>query len=791
MKTGSDMGGAVGPGSARFLFRAFKRILTGNTAALERMARMDRALGGEYVFDRAFLDDSVREVCRLTHQAAYHLNGMAAEGYVDLYDAYLSVKDALEDILSGGMGPLASRWVLAFSEIGWEMEPLVGLTSAGLAVLGRDMGLPAPDGFAVTTTGMRELAGDRADEVRRRVEEAVLALFSRLGGPCPLDAILVSAGLAGGGEVLAEVRADGAGEAVRAVADLAAPDAAGIVPGPRARAVCVRPHPAGAVAGDLATLAHDRGLPPAMLAVAAPPDSPGLADRYWISRLAPHDPLRTRLSAKPADLALPGGRPLDMSRDGRRRGSGWLVPEQAALLAELGLAAERAMGGPCLVSWSLSEDGGLLLTGLRPPEAAFSEGPDPDAPEPDVATASDPPLLCGGQVACGGVGAGPVVVLDEDTLPESVPLGSVGVARTAAPVLSRIVPRLGALVAEVGSPACHLATVAREYRVPAVFGLAGETALTPGSLVTVDAESGCVHAGAVEVLLRQAAMPGANLGAEPEYRILRRLLRHIRPLNLVDPQSGEFAPGRCRTCHDILHFAHEKAVEHLLSFDAPEKGGLGAARRLREDSPFEVGIVDLGGGLEGQTGEVGLSDVSSLPLRAFLEGLILRDVRRPEPARLRIGDILSGVARTPVATATGNLALAARDYANITLRLGYHFSVVDALVSDRPEHTFVAFRFAGGFASGDRRARRAGLIRSVLERLGFRATRKGDLVLGTRKLMERGEALAVLRFLGALSAYTRQLDLEMAGEDDVERFTRRFLESCGAAGLSFPTREGA
>ncbi len=281
------------------------------------------------------------------------------------------------------------------------------------------------------------------------MEEAVLALFSRLGGPCPLDAILVSAGLAGGGEVLAEVRADGAGEAVRAVADLAAPDAAGIVPGPRARAVCVRPHPAGAVAGDLATLAHDRGLPPPCWPW-PPRRTPGPCGPVLDIPACPHDPLRTRLSAKPADLALPGGRPLDMSRDGRRRGSGWLVPEQAALLAELGLAAERAMGGPCLVSWSLSEDGGLLLTGLRPPEAAFSEGPDPDRRS---RTSRRPPILpcCAraGRLRRGG--AGPVVVLDEDTLPESVPLARWGWPGPAAPVLSRIVPRLGALVAEVGA----------------------------------------------------------------------------------------------------------------------------------------------------------------------------------------------------------------------------------------------------------------------------------------------------------------------------------------------------
>jgi hypothetical protein len=140
------------------------------------------------------------------------------------------------------------------------------------------------------------------------------------------------------------------------------------------------------------------------------------------------------------------------------------------------------------------------------------------------------------------------------------------------------------------------------------------------------------------------------------------------------------------------------------------------------------------------------------------------------PPACASGTSFPGWPAHPVATATGNLALAARDYANITCAWATISAWWTPWLSDRPEHTFVAFRFAGGFASGDRRARRAGLIRSVLERLGFRATRKGDLVLGTRKLMERGEALAVLRFLGALSAYTRQLDLEMAGEDDVERF---------------------
>ena len=71
-----------GPGTARFLFRAFRRILDLNTRALEAMARMDRALGGEYVFDAAFLQSAVRDLCGLAHRVAYHLNGMAGESEV-------------------------------------------------------------------------------------------------------------------------------------------------------------------------------------------------------------------------------------------------------------------------------------------------------------------------------------------------------------------------------------------------------------------------------------------------------------------------------------------------------------------------------------------------------------------------------------------------------------------------------------------------------------------------------------------------------------------------------------
>src|SRR3974377_297226 len=79
----------------RSLFAKFQRIQKHNTRALESMAEMDRALGGEYIFDRAFLESSVRELSGFVYQVVYSLNAMSRNGYVALYDRYQSIKGIL------------------------------------------------------------------------------------------------------------------------------------------------------------------------------------------------------------------------------------------------------------------------------------------------------------------------------------------------------------------------------------------------------------------------------------------------------------------------------------------------------------------------------------------------------------------------------------------------------------------------------------------------------------------------------------------------------------------------
>ena len=62
------------------------------------------------------------------------------------------------------------------------------------------------------------------------------------------------------------------------------------------------------------------------------------------------------------------------------------------------------------------------------------------------------------------------------------------------PRLATVIPRLGGLVAETGSPLSHLAILAREHGVPTVVGHAGATTrYQEGDLLVVDGSTGTVR----------------------------------------------------------------------------------------------------------------------------------------------------------------------------------------------------------------------------------------------------------------------------------------------------------
>jgi pyruvate,water dikinase len=514
-------------------------------------------------------------------------------------------------------------------------------------------------------------------------------------------------------------------------------------------------------------------------------DSPDLLESYFIRRTYPFDLVASEIYPKPLEEPLHHGvKPLSPTQRGLYRGSALLGPSFLRSLAECASAFERILGYPQDLGWVRGDGDRPVIVNVKP------------APVPDESTGitAGPAdslegvevLLTGGETAQAGIAAGPVVHVSEENL-DRFPHGAVAVARDASPKLSVVLRWASAIVTEIGTSIGHLATIARELRIPAVFGASGAMERLPQGLeVTVDAGEKTIYRGIVEPLLASRALSAALYPTDPEYVTLRRLLRWIMPLDLIDPEAGGFSIPNCRTYHDVIHFAHERSIEELLKVQ--DHAGLKnqSARKLEMDAPIDLFVLDIGGGVSSTARAfIRIDDVASKPFAAFLSGLARKEIWNREPGSLSLRDIFSGLDRTFSAIAGQpeyagrNHAIVAENYMNVGLRLGYHYSVIDSYMSDNVNQNYVYFRFAGGFADEERRRRRAKFIRSILEQMRFRVTVKGDLVVGKLKIADSREVISALCRLGELTGFSRQIDLSMNSENKVGEFERLFLEKSG------------
>ena len=224
-------------------------------------------------------------------------------------------------------------------------------------------------------------------------------------------------------------------------------------------------------------------------------------------------------------------------------------------------------------------------------------------------------------VAHAGVGAGVVAHVAPDADMDSFPEEAVLVTKYTAPWLARIVPKAAAIVAERGSAAGHLATIAREFRVPTLVGVEDATEiLTAGMKVTVDTKQRTIYAGRVKELLQYELVQSMAFEDAPEFRLLRRILARIAPLHLLDPQDPNFTPEGCQSVHDVIRFIHEKAVEELMDLPRFVKRFKGVRIfTLVSDIPLGLKVLDLGGGIAPEAVGTKLlpEHIRSLPMKAL------------------------------------------------------------------------------------------------------------------------------------------------------------------------------
>lgn len=163
----------------------------------------------------------------------------------------------------------------------------------------------------------------------------------------------------------------------------------------------------------------------------------------------------------------------------------------AARVLELGALLRRVedlMGMPVEIEWAL-DDAGFKLLQARPLHLQ---------PESASATLADEIWLrhpgLNGHPAGVGWGSGRACVVNCECELSRVGPGDILVTKVAGPSLSQVLPRVAGVVAELGGSTSHLASLARERGIPAVFGVLEATERIPdGVQVAVDGVAGVVR----------------------------------------------------------------------------------------------------------------------------------------------------------------------------------------------------------------------------------------------------------------------------------------------------------
>lgn len=816
------------------IFKRFRRILFLNNRVLEKIAEMERALGGEYIFDQTFLNQTVASLTERVREVIYTLNALASNRYTGLYDSYTDISDHLIDLLSGGPGPLGHLMVLDWHQIHRDLDHLVGAKNANLGEIRAHSNLAVPDGFVLTTVAYRRFMD--ANDLFRQIEdlnkeqnsvEEQAAKISKLFHESKLPGDLEKVILANVAKIKKKavrpirfaVRSSAVGEdGTRSFAgqflsllDIPAakvpeayiqvlasrfsshvfhylgphsdirdiPMAVGVqvmIDAKTAGVVYTRDpnHPddntlsVGATSGTGSTLVGGRAD----------------ADQYNLGRQYPFPLISSRIKAKKSSPTGASSTEENQQQNGLRRGSSILNTLQLHKIAEAAMLLEKSFEGPQDIEWALTSAGHLVILQCRQLKMAQKQ------PLPAKNLAEElryAPIIMQdqGHVAQLGVAAGRIVLVTPDTLPEDFPVNSIAVCRYASPQLTEIVHRAAAVITDIGSPTGHLATIAREFRTPALFGTGNATdILTEGMEVTVDVEEKKVYGGIIPGLLSLKLSQDEPLADYPEMRLLRRLLRLIAPLTLNDPADSGFREENCQTFHDILRFCHEKAVETLITLHSSAEitGSQEQGKILAIPIPIKLRVIDLGGGVvDINQKQFTAANIVSKPFSALLRGMLNQEAWNREPVPFGFKDLMTSLTH-PVSHLshsqhyTGeNLAIIAENYCNLSLRLGYHFNVIDTYLGEDPDDNYIYFRFVGGMAEEQKRGRRIELIARILASLHFKIERQGDLLVGKAKMLAVEHMESILISLGELIAFTRQLDVRMVDDATVEHLFSEFL----------------
>jgi pyruvate,water dikinase len=101
---------------------------------------------------------------------------------------------------------------------------------------------------------------------------------------------------------------------------------------------------------------------------------------------------------------------------------------------------------------------------------------------------------------------------------------------------------------------------------------------------------------------------------------------------------------------------------------------------------------------------------------------------------------------------------------------------VEALTGEQPYENYLRFTFKGGAADQTRRGLRARLVGLMLEHLHFTVDVKEDALFARLEGEPQDFMLDRLKALGYLTIHTRQIDMVMLNDSEVEHYREKMLK---------------
>jgi len=813
------------------MFRKFKEVLSVNNQILEKIAEANDKLSGDYIFDQHYIRITCSEIIELVERLVYGLESLAPGKYPTLRQYFTTIRENIEDELSGEKRLISTDFIQHYKNISRDVIDEVGGKNAHLAELQNVLGMEIPPGFAITAAAfyafleqndLHNLIALTCENWRQgmmTLQQASSHIQKHILVSSPPRKLVRDMNEAmtsiGHGQQLA-MRSSGWGEdgehsfagqykTVLGVTEANACQAyQQVVASLYGESAMAYRHQKGyrddelvmpvacqtmidaRISGVMYT--YDPVVPEdetVLINAAWGLGSPivsgkATVDSYTIKRDAAHQIIAVNIVRKEKQLQLTVDGPREVFVNEDHQTMACLTVDQVQEIYRLGLQIEKYYRKPQDIEFCIDQQGKVIILQCR--NLAIQTRQACDASALAAVVKNYPIILEGkGDIAQKGIASGPVCKVGHDSDFESFPEGAILVARYASPLLAKLLPKAAAILTDVGSAAGHLATVAREFRIPTLLNCQDvSTLLEDGRIITVDAEERIIYQGAIKELQFYCFTEEA-IEETWEYRLLRRLLRRIEPLNLIDPAEKDFVPEACRTLHDITRFVHEKAVQSLIDYNFYGKHSRGAmAGKLQWSIPLDMVMIDVGGGLAPGCGKKIPPDaILSLPMLAILKGLTVKGAWDNEPMPVDFGSFMSSLTRTASPELASpkylgqNLAVLSHEYANISLRLGYHFTMVDSFVSDNINDNYIYFRFFGGVTDERRRSRRARFLADILATHDFRVELHGDLVVGRIKKIDRDGVLSRLHLLGVLIGFTRQLDVLMVSDGRIADYTEK------------------